>query len=113
MKTVISTAFIALAVTFTAPVIASDDHSRHGAMHGATPAMAAMTDGVVKKVDKHTSKVTVAHGPLVNLGMPAMTMVFRVKDASWLDQMKDGDKIRFVADNVNGSLTVVKIDRAN
>jgi len=113
MKTVISTTLIALAVTVTAPGIAADDHSGHGAMHGAVPASAAMTDGMVKKVDRSSGKVTVTHGPLVNLGMPAMTMAFRVKDTSWLDQMKDGDKIRFMADNVNGSLTVVKFDKAN
>ncbi|MFA6313359.1 MAG: copper-binding protein [Sterolibacterium sp.] len=113
MKTVISTAFIAVAITFAAPVIASDDHSGHGAMHASTQTMAAMTDGTVKKVDKATGKVTLAHGALTNLGMPPMTMVFRVKDATWLDQMKDGDKVRFIADNVNGSLTVVKLDRVN
>ena len=35
-----------------------------------------MVDGVVKKIDKAGGKVTVAHGPLTNLNMPAMTMVF-------------------------------------
>lgn len=41
-----------------------------------------------------------------------MTMAFRVKDASWLDQMKDGDKIRFVAEDINGVLTIVKFEPA-
>jgi Cu/Ag efflux protein CusF len=66
-----------------------------------------MVDGQVKKIDKTAGKVTVTHGPLTNLGMPAMTMVFRVKDSAWLDQMKEGDKIRFMADKVNGVLTLV------
>lgn len=113
MKTAIAATVMTLTVMFSTSVLAADDHSGHGAMHGAVPASAAMTGGVIKKVDMQTSKVTVAHGPLVNLGMPAMTMVFRVKDTSWLEQMKDGDKIRFIADNVNGSLTVVKFDKAN
>ena len=39
-----------------------------------------------------------------------MTMVFRVKDTAWLEQMKTGDKIRFLADNVNGAITVVKFE---
>ena len=41
--------------------------------------------------------------------MPPMTMVFRVKNASMLDQVKVGDKIRFVAERANGALTVTEI----
>ena len=41
-----------------------------------------------------------------------MTMVFRVKDAAWLDQIKEGDKIRFVADKVNGAFTVIQLELA-
>ena len=74
---------------------------------------AQMVDGLVKKVDKSAGKLTVAHGPLPALGMPAMTMVFRVKDAAWLDQMKAGDKIRFMADKVNGAYTIVHFEVAN
>ena len=74
---------------------------------------AKMVDGQVKKVDKAAGKVTLAHGPLANLGMDMpMTMVFRVKDAAWLDQMKNGDKIHFAADNPGGVMTVVKFEPA-
>jgi Cu/Ag efflux protein CusF len=69
-----------------------------------------MTDGLVKKVDKSAGKLTLSHGPLPN-GMPAMTMVFRVKDAAWLDQVKAGDKVRFMADQINGAMTVVHLER--
>lgn len=69
-----------------------------------------MSAGEVRRVDKDAGKLTIKHGPLANLNMPAMTMVFRVKDPAMLDQVKAGDKIRFVADNVNGALTVTKID---
>lgn len=111
MKSVIATAFIVLTATFTASAIAAEGHPDHGAMHAAAPATAAMTDGLIKKVDKPAGKVTISHGPLPN-GMPAMTMVFRVKDAPWLDQMKNGDKIRFMADNVNGTMTLVHFEKA-
>jgi Cu/Ag efflux protein CusF len=70
----------------------------------------AMTSGVVKKVDKGAGKVTIRHEPLANLGMPKMTMVFRVKDPAMLDELKEGQKIRFIADNVNGALTVMSFD---
>jgi Cu/Ag efflux protein CusF len=69
-----------------------------------------MADGEVKKVEKETAKITIRHGELKNLGMPAMTMVFRAKDPAMLEQVKAGDKVKFVAENVNGTLTVVQIE---
>ena len=119
MKAVIATALIALTATLSAPSMAADDHSGHGTMpadmkmQSHAPAELKMVDGTVKKLDKAAAKVTLAHGPLTNLGMNMpMTMAFRVKDASWLDQMKDGDKIRFVAEDINGVLTIVKFEPA-
>ena len=66
----------------------------------------AMTDGEVRKVDKDAKKLTIKHGEIKNLGMPPMTMVFQVKDPAMLDQVKQGDKVRFHAEQV-GSATVV------
>jgi Cu(I)/Ag(I) efflux system protein CusF len=110
MKNSISIPLVVLAAFISAPSMAASDHGSHGghaAMQTQAPAEPQMIPGVVKKIDKAAGKVTVTHGPLVNLGMPAMTMVFRVKDSAWLDQMKDGDNIRFMADKVNGLLTLV------
>ena len=75
--------------------------------HRATP----LSDGLVKKIDQANKKVTLSHGPLPN-GMPAMTMIFRVKDAAWLDQMKEGQKIRFATEEIQGELTVVRFEPA-
>jgi Cu/Ag efflux protein CusF len=69
-----------------------------------------MTDGEVRKVEKETAKITIRHGELKNLGMPTMTMVFRAKDPAMLAQVKAGDKVKFVAEKVNGTLTVVQIE---
>ena len=117
MKTAIAATFIALVATFSAPGMAASEHNSHGAMpadmkmQSQAPADAPMVDGTVKKVDKAAGKVTLSHGPLTNLGMSMpMTMAFRVKDAMWLEQMKEGDKIRFVADSINGAITVVKFE---
>ena len=44
--------------------------------------------------------------------MPPMTMVFRVKDAAMLEQVKEGDKIRFTADKVGGQYTVTGLEPA-
>lgn len=88
----------------------NDAHAGHGAMHSA--AEGGMVDGIVKKIDKAAGKVTVAHGPLTNLNMPAMTMAFRVKEAVWLDKLKQDGKIRFVADAINGKLTIIRLEVA-
>ena len=73
-------------------------------------AAAAMADGEVRKVDKDAGKITMKHGPIPNLDMPGMTMVFRVKDAAMLDQVKAGDKVRFAAEKVGGQFTVTQIE---
>ena len=73
---------------------------------------AAMSEGEIKKVDKETGKLTIKHGELKNLSMPGMTMMFKVKDPGMLDQVKQGDKVRFMADKVNGALTVTAIEVA-
>ena len=113
MKALITATLIAIASLCTVSVQAASDHAGHGMAHQTMAAAdMPMVDGQVKKVDKAAGKVTLTHGPLVNLNMSAMTMVFRVKDAGWLDRMKAGDKIRFVADNVNGALTVVQFEPA-
>lgn len=113
MKALITSTLILFASLGTVAAQAAGDHAGHSmAMQATASAEMQMVDGQVKKVDKAAGKVTLAHGPLVNLSMPAMTMVFRVKDASWLDQMKAGDKIRFMADNVNGAVTVVHFEPA-
>ena len=66
------------------------------------------TKGVVKKVDAEAGKVTIIHEELVNLDMPAMTMVFRA-DADVIAQMAEGDEIEFTADRVEGKLKVTAL----
>lgn len=70
------------------------------------------SDGEVRKVDKAGKKITLRHGPLKNLDMPPMTMVFQVSDPALLDKVKAGDKVRFVASNPGGKLTVTQIELA-
>ena len=82
----------------------------------ATPSSGAAatsrTAGEVRKVDREAGKITIRHEALVNLGMPAMTMVFRAADPKFLDLVKQGDKVSFVADKVNGAFTVTSIEVA-
>jgi Cu(I)/Ag(I) efflux system protein CusF len=87
--------------------------------HAQTPAAGTsktsptdMTDAEVRRVDKANSKITLKHGAIKNLDMPAMTMVFQVTDAVMLDKVKAGDKVRFAAINDGGKLTVTRIQPA-
>lgn len=75
-------------------------------------ACAALAEGEIRKVDRDTKKITIKHGPIENLYMPAITMVFQVKDAAMPDQVKAGDNINFVADKVNGAYKVMQLETA-
>jgi len=76
----------------------------------SSAAPAPLVDGLVKRVDPAGARVTVAHGPIPNIGMPAMTMVFRLKDPSWAARLKAGEQIRFSADEVNGQLIITRLE---
>jgi Cu/Ag efflux protein CusF len=70
---------------------------------------ADFTDAEVRKVDKPAAKLTLKHGEIKSLDMPAMTMVFGVKDPALLDSVKTGDKIRFKAVNEGGKYLVTEV----
>lgn len=97
-------AFTAFAIN---PVFAqmNMDHAKMGL--AAAP---GMTDGEVRKIDKDAGKITIKHGPISNLQMPGMTMVFRAAAPAMLDQVKEGDKVKFHVEKMNGALTIIKIE---
>ncbi|WP_027235297.1 copper-binding protein [Leisingera caerulea] len=82
-------------------------------MHGPVAVLdgsdGTFTKGTVKKVDPKSGKVTIIHEELVDLEMPAMTMVFRVADDAMLDLLKAGDAIEFVAERIKGKLTLTAL----
>lgn len=109
MKRFIAYVFISAAAWISPYAFATGDHASHAAaqtLAQATP----LSEGEIRKIDKAAGKLTIKHGPLENLGMPAMTMIFRVKDAATLDQVKPGDRIRFLAEKVDGVITVTKLE---
>lgn len=71
-----------------------------------------VVNGKVTKVDESAGKITIAHDVIPNLQMEAMTMVFKAGDPAMLKEVKAGDAIKFMADKVNGELTVIEIDKA-
>jgi Cu/Ag efflux protein CusF len=71
-----------------------------------------MTPGEVRRVNMDAKKITLRHGPIPNLDMPSMTMVFQVKEPAMLDQVKIGDKVKFTAEYIGGALTITHIEGA-
>ena len=76
---------------------------------GAALAQALNAEGEVRRIDAANGKVTLKHGPISNLQLPAMTLVFKVADPAMLSQIKPGDNVRFAADKVNGQYTITAI----
>ena len=79
------------------------------AAQSAAVQSAVMSDGVVRKIDAATGRITLRHGPLVNLDMPAMTMVFQARPPALLEAVKVGDTVKFHAEEIDGVLTVTAI----
>ena len=70
------------------------------------------TEGEVRKVDKDAKKITLKHGPIKNLDMPGMTMVFQVKDVALLDKLAVGDKVMFTVEQQQGAMVITGAEKA-
>ncbi len=109
MKQIIGFTLLALCVSIS--VHAQHNAAEHNAhQHVAAPTASAMSEGEVRKIDMDARKITLRHGPIANLGMPPMTMVFQLKDPAILHTVKTGDKVKFVAEKIQGAYTVIQIE---
>jgi Cu(I)/Ag(I) efflux system periplasmic protein CusF len=109
MKTAL---ILATTLALGAPaVIAQTGHAGHGAPTKAAAPSAALTEGEIRRVDKETKKITIKHGPINNLDMPAMTMVFQATDPALLDKVKAGDKVKFRAEKQGDIYLVTRIEK--
>ncbi len=98
---------------FAALAIAMPLHAEPATPPAASSAATApMSDAVVRKVDAAAGKITLKHGPIADLDMPPMTMVFRVQPPELLNKVKAGDSVKFRAEDIGGNLTVTAIEKA-
>lgn len=113
MKILTTSSFMALGLVVATSAMAQMDRNTPMAQPAKTTVAAAdataMGEGQVKNINKARGTVTLQHGALPN-GMPPMTMAYKVKDATWLDQMKVGQKIRFATDPADGGMTVLRYE---
>ena len=114
MKALLHTALagaLGAAALLSLPALAQG-HEHH-VVAAATPAKSTEpSEGEVRKVDAGAKTITLKHGPLKNLDMPPMTMAFQVADPAMLAKVKVGEKVRFVAENPGGKLTITQIELA-
>lgn len=80
--------------------------------HAVDRPAAALSAGEVRKVDREAKKVTIKHGPIENLKMPPMTMVFRVKDKAMLDGLAPGAAVQFRAEEAEGGYVITTLQSA-
>ena len=67
--------------------------------------------GEVQKLDLTNQRITLKHGGIKQLDMPAMSLAFRVRDPKLLDGLTVGDRVRFVAEKLDGNYTVTSIQK--
>lgn len=112
MTKIIAIAFT-VAAALAVPAWAQNPATDHAAHHDATEASSGpMAEGEVRKVDKATRKITLKHGPIPSIDMPAMTMAYPVKDPALLDKAKPGEKVEFRAEMIGGVATVTQLEQA-
>lgn len=106
-----------------APAPADGHDSHHPAAASAAPGAqgvpgtaaedpSALSDGEITRWDPRTLKVTLRHGEIKNLGMPPMTMVFRVDDARMLAPFQSGDKVRFRVERRSTGYFITRLEAA-
>ncbi|MDI6751184.1 MAG: copper-binding protein [Rhodocyclaceae bacterium] len=71
-----------------------------------------LSEGTVKKIDAPAQRIMLAHGPIKNLGMMPMTMMFKVKEPAMLKAVSVGDKVRFRVEDIGGNYTITRLERA-
>lgn len=70
---------------------------------------ALAAEGEVRKINPAQGKITIKSGPIPNLDMPPMTMVFKATPPTLLDGLAEGDRVSFEAAQVNGQYVVTAI----
>ncbi len=74
-----------------------------------TEMMTYAGSGVVKSVDKTKGAVTLAHEPIAALNWPAMTMAFKVMDATLFDKLSVGKKVDFTLKKQGADYVVIAV----
>lgn len=114
LQTLLTAGSLAVLCLGASPTLAqtTTDHAAITVAQAGSAAAVALSEGEVRKIDTEQGKVTLKHGPIANLDMPGMTMVFTVRDKHLLDGVKPGDKVQFRAVDDHGKMIVTELQAA-
>ncbi len=78
----------------------------------AAPVQAQQADasGEVRRVDMAKGTIAIKHGPIRELQLPAMTLVYRTEPAL-LQGIAVGDTVKFTATRQNGEYVITKLSK--
>lgn len=96
----------------TGPELESDAPDQTAAAGDDMPAEQLDATGVIKQIKASEGKLKIAHGPIERLGMPGMTMMFRVEDPTRLAGLSKGDEVAFNVDNTAAGFTITRLETA-
>ena len=96
-RSTLFTSLLALTALASPAIAQQSPHTRHAANKTDTTRSQHMYDatGTVVAVDTANRKVGLNHGPVEDLGWPAMKMTFSVTDAVDISDWSPGDQVQF------------------
>lgn len=92
LKTLPASAAAALAVVL---MVGAPFARAQASTAGKATAQPERVRGEVIRIDAARSRITLRHARIKSINMEAMTMSFKVREASMLDALKPGDKVDF------------------
>jgi Cu/Ag efflux protein CusF len=78
-------------------------------LHGAEPEWVAAE---IRRIDLENARVTLRHEDIKSLDMPAMTMVFTVREPKLLAEVKVGDEVLVTVVREEGRFVVTEMKPA-
>lgn len=73
-------------------------------------AQEASASGEVRRINAPEGKVTIKHGAIAGLQLPAMTLVYKI-DTALLAGIQAGDKVKFTAKRENDQYVITQISK--
>jgi len=74
-------------------------------------AASTLVNGEIRKIDVSRNRVTIRHEAIKSLNMPAMTMVYTVRNPQSLKGLMEGELVQFSAVEEKGQFVVTRIRR--
>lgn len=71
-------------------------------------AQQATASGKVRRVNPSAGKITIMHGEIVELKLPAMTLVYRI-EPQLIQEIQPGDQVTFTVVRQNGDYVIIEI----